>query len=110
MAQEPRSNLVAQPFLQIDFNQLADIPLNYTRLFESADGKTPARNIFSAQLNDNLSANVTATDKGAVNVGASLIMNKSGNTTLEAGLDYDVKSDKGEKKGFAAYLMYKGQF
>lgn len=110
MAQEPRANLVAQPFLQIDFNQLADIPLNYTRLFESADGKTPARNVFSAQLNDNLSANVTATDKGAVNVGASLIMNKSGNTTLEAGLDYDVKADKGEKKGFAAYLMYKGQF
>lgn len=110
MPQDPRSNMVAQPYLQFDFNQLTDIPLQYTRLFESVDGKTPARNVFSAQLNDNLSANVTATDKGAVNVGASYIMNKSNSGTLEAGIDYDVKADKGEKKGFSAYLMYKGQF
>jgi hypothetical protein len=110
MAQEPGANLVAQPYLQVDFNKIADIPIQYTRLFEGFDGKTPARNMFSAQLNDNLSANVTATDKGAVNVGASLIMNKSENTSLQAGFDYDVKPDKGEKKGFAAYLMYKGQF
>lgn len=110
MPQDPRSNMVAQPFLQFDFNEIADIPLQYMRLFESVDGKTPARNVFSAQLNDNLSANVTATDKGAVNVGASYIMNKSGNTSLEAGVDYDIKADKGEKKGFSAYLMYKGQF
>lgn len=110
LQQDPRTNMVAQPYLQVDFSQLTDLPLQYMRLFESVDNQVPARNVFSMQLNDNLSANVTATDKGAVNVGASYIMNKSNSGTLEAGVDYDIKADKGQQKGFAAYIMYKGQF